>query len=101
MKIKSEIKSITLQFESYQFPFPPVVTITTENEEIELENEIVKPKGLHYEYDAISADYNIDNANNIKFILETYQSIITEFNKYEWGKICKVSDNFEVKFIKP
>jgi hypothetical protein len=101
MKIKKEIESITLKLETYEYPFPPVVTISSGSEEIELETEFIKPKELYYELNAISADYNNENSNQVDVILETYQQIISELNQYNWKSICKISEGFVINFIKP
>jgi hypothetical protein len=101
MKIRNEIESITLRIEKYEYPFPPTITISTSSDEIEMETELIKPKELHYEFDAISADYNLINANNVEIILETYNKIISKLDQYNWKKICKTSVGFEVKLVQP
>lgn len=101
MKIKNRIESISLEMETYECPFPPMVIITTDNDEIVLETDEVKPKELHYELEAISADFNLANENNVRVILETYENIITDLEQYDWKSICNTSNKFEVKFIKP
>ncbi|MEH7438864.1 hypothetical protein V7182_15435 [Neobacillus drentensis] len=101
MKIKNVIDSITLRIENYEYPFPPTIIISTDSDEIEMETELIKPKELHYEFDAISADYNLINANNIESILETYNKILTKLIEYNWITICKTSKQFVVKLVKP
>jgi hypothetical protein len=101
MGIKNEVVAITIKVESFSFPFPPVVFVSTDNDEVELEIDIIKPKELHYEFDAISVDYNNENANQVSVILKTYQKIIAELSHYNWKGICKISDDFVIDFIKP
>lgn len=101
MKIKNEIESIILRIEKYEYPFPPTINISTGSDEIEMVTELIKPKELHYEFDAIGANYNLINANNVEIILETYNKIISKLDQYNWKKICKTSEGFEVKLVKP
>ncbi|MEH7095629.1 hypothetical protein [Neobacillus vireti] len=101
MKIKNEVEAITIKVESFDFPFPPAVFISTDHDQIELEASIIKPQELHYEFDAASADYNNENSNQVDVILKTYQKIISELSQYNWKGICKISDNFVIDFIKP
>ncbi|WP_316571779.1 hypothetical protein [Neobacillus sp. YIM B06451] len=101
MKIKSEVRFISLKMKSYEYPFPPLVTIATENEELKLETEFIERKELHYEFDAISAECNLNYKEQVDVVMETYQKILSEFNQYDWHSIGRISDDFEIRFIKP
>lgn len=98
MKLKNELESITLKVGENEYPFPPSVSISCVGKVIELYSEFVKPKELHYEIDAISADYNLTYSNNSTIIKDTYQEIIIKLQHYDWGSICIVSKGLEVNY---
>lgn len=100
MRLKKELKSITLKIGINEYPFPPLVSIICAGENIEIQSEFVKPKELHYELSSISADYNNSYSNNVPFIIETYQDIITKLKQYDWNGICCISEDFEVNYIR-
>jgi hypothetical protein len=97
-KLSNELEAIILKVGENEYPFPPSVTISCGGESVELCSEFVRPKELHYEMEAISADYNLTYSNNSDIIIETYKEIVTKLQYFNWNGECIVSKGFQVNY---
>jgi len=99
-KFKGEVQAIKLECDSLEYPFPAWVFVIVDNVEEGLDFELVKPKELHYERDAVSADFNEMYSGNTDCIDDAYSQICVRLMEFDWKKVCNTSSNFTIVYVK-
>ena len=100
-KYKFEIKAVHLTYDSAEHPFPANVLVQTDNSEEELGFDLLRPKELQRELEAVCSDFNNIYGDKIDFINDAYNQICEQLAVYNWKAISNVSSNFSVSYIKP
>ena len=99
-KYKCELKAVHLTYDSAEYPFPANVLVQTDNAEEELWFDLLRPKELQRELEAVCSDFNNIYGGRLDFIDDTYNQICDELAEYNWKAISNVSSDFSVSYIK-
>jgi len=90
-----------LTYDSAEYPFPANVLVQTDNAEEELGFDLLRPKELQRELEAVCSDFNNIYGGRFDFIDDTYNQICEELTVYNWKAIPNASADFSISYIKP
>ena len=98
---RDEIKAVNLTCDSAEYPFPANILVQTGNAEEELGFDLLRPKELQRELEAVSSDFNNTDGGKLDVIDDTYNQICDELAEHNWRVISNVNTDFSASYTKP